>query len=158
MADDDTLNTTTTTGAGIIFDTYTDWWVFLTITVVCWSVVYGVVSKSMRERQLSMDKEKFVLRLVALVLPMLLTPRAMRPPSHDTPVTCTEEMTCRQALRRFEATIKAAKLSLSWAPFLGQQAGASPPRDLPVAFRCCRPTAATAESRGVEDLGRRYPR
>ena len=49
MADDDTLNTTTTTGGGIIFDTYTDWWVFLTITVVCWSVVYGVVSKSMRD-------------------------------------------------------------------------------------------------------------
>ena len=46
MADDDTLNTTTTTGGGIIFDTYTDWWVFLTITVVCWSVCYGVVSKS----------------------------------------------------------------------------------------------------------------
>ena len=50
MADDDTLNTTTTTtGGGIIFDTYTDWWIFLTITVVCWSVVYGVVSKSMRD-------------------------------------------------------------------------------------------------------------
>ena len=50
MADDDTLNkTTTTTGGGIIFDTYTDWWVFLTITVVCWSVVDGVVSKSMRD-------------------------------------------------------------------------------------------------------------
>ena len=49
MADDDTTNTTTTTGGGIIFDTYTDWWVFLTITVVCWSVVYGVVSKSMRD-------------------------------------------------------------------------------------------------------------
>ena len=49
MADDDTLNTTTTTGGGIIFDTYTDWWVFLTIMVVCWSVVYGVVSKSMRD-------------------------------------------------------------------------------------------------------------
>ena len=48
MADDDATNTTTTTG-GIIFDTYTDWWVFLTITVVCWSVVYGVVSKSMRD-------------------------------------------------------------------------------------------------------------
>ena len=50
MADDDAItNTTTTTGGGIIFDTYTDWWVFLTITVVCWSVVYGVVSKSMRD-------------------------------------------------------------------------------------------------------------
>ena len=49
MADDDASNTTTTTGGGIIFDTYTDWWVFLTITVVCWSVVYGVVSKSMRD-------------------------------------------------------------------------------------------------------------
>ena len=49
MADDDTTNTTTTTGGGIIFDTYTDWWIFLTITVVCWSVVYGVVSKSMRD-------------------------------------------------------------------------------------------------------------
>ena len=49
MADDDATNTTTTTGGGIIFDTYTDWWVFLTITVVCWSVVYGVVSKSMRD-------------------------------------------------------------------------------------------------------------
>ena len=49
MADDDTTNTTTATGGGIIFDTYTDWWVFLTITVVCWSVVYGVVSKSMRD-------------------------------------------------------------------------------------------------------------
>jgi len=49
MADDDTSNTTTTTGGGIIFDTYTDWWIFLTITVVCWSVVYGVVSKSMRD-------------------------------------------------------------------------------------------------------------
>ena len=49
MADDDATNTTTTTGGGIIFDTYTDWWIFLTITVVCWSVVYGVVSKSMRD-------------------------------------------------------------------------------------------------------------
>ena len=49
MADDDATNTTTTTGGGIIFDTYADWWVFLTITVVCWSVVYGVVSKSMRD-------------------------------------------------------------------------------------------------------------
>ena len=49
MADDDTTNTTTTTGGDIIFDTYTDWWIFLTITVVCWSVVYGVVSKSMRD-------------------------------------------------------------------------------------------------------------
>jgi len=49
MADDDASNTTTTTGGGIIFDTYTDWWIFLTITLVCWSVVYGVVSKSMRD-------------------------------------------------------------------------------------------------------------
>ena len=49
MADDDATNTTTTTGGGIIFDTYTDWWIFLTITLVCWSVVYGVVSKSMRD-------------------------------------------------------------------------------------------------------------
>ena len=101
MADDDTLNTTTTTGGGIIFDTYTDWWVFLTITVVCWSVVYGVVSKSMRDApsasgQLNMDKEKCVLRLVALVLFItLLTPDIRAPPANDTPITCTEE-TCRR--------------------------------------------------------------
>ena len=49
MADDDATNTTTTTGGGIIFDTYTDWWIFRNITVVCWSGVYGVGSKSMRD-------------------------------------------------------------------------------------------------------------
>ena len=56
-----------------------------------------------------MDKEKCVLRLVALVLFVtLLTPDVGAPPSHDTPVTCTEEY-LSEALWRFESTIKAQK-------------------------------------------------
>ena len=56
-----------------------------------------------------MDKEKCVLRLVALVLCItLLTPDIRAPPSNDTPVTCTEEH-LSEALWRFESTIKAQK-------------------------------------------------
>ena len=56
-----------------------------------------------------MDKEKFVLRLLALVLFIaLLTPDIRAPPANDTPVTCTEE-SLSEALRRFESTIKAQK-------------------------------------------------
>ena len=56
-----------------------------------------------------MDKEKCVLRLVALVLCItLLTPELGAPPADDTPVTCTEEH-LSEALRRFESTIQAQK-------------------------------------------------
>ena len=56
-----------------------------------------------------MDKEKYVLRVLALVLFItLLTPDVRAPPANDTPVTCTEEY-LSEALWRFESTIKAQK-------------------------------------------------
>jgi hypothetical protein len=56
-----------------------------------------------------MDRERWALRLVALVLVItLLTPDIGAPPSDDTPVTCTQD-DLSEALRRFESTIKAQK-------------------------------------------------
>ena len=56
-----------------------------------------------------MDRERWGLRLVALVVLIIaLTPDVGAPPSDDTPITCTEEY-LSEALWRFESTIKAQK-------------------------------------------------